>query len=75
MRRLAPVLLPIVVTIELLVVANVFPLARTQALILTTGALVVAAVVVAVFTKSTALAQSLVATLIWSLVLFELLRL
>ena len=74
MRRLAPVLLPIVVTIELLVVASVFPLARMQALILTTGALVVAVVIVAVFAKSTALAQSLVATLIWCLVLFELLR-
>jgi hypothetical protein len=37
-----------------------------------TGALVVATVIVAVFTKNTAVMRSLVATLVWSLVLFEL---
>ena len=36
------------------------------------SALVLATVVVAVFTKETALARSLVATLVWGLVLFEL---
>jgi hypothetical protein len=72
MRRLAPVLLPIVVTIGLLIVAYVFPLARMATLAITLAALIVATVIAAVFTKETAIARSLIATLIWSLVLFEL---
>jgi hypothetical protein len=72
MRRLAPMLLPIVVTIELLVVGSVFPSAMMLVLVVTASALVTATVIVAVFTKNTVMAQNILATLIWSLVLFEL---
>jgi hypothetical protein len=72
MRRWVPVILPIVVTIECLVVGSVVPLATMLVLVLTISALVLATVVVAVFTKETALARRLVATLVWGLVLFEL---
>ena len=72
MRRWAPVILPIVVTIELLVIASVFPLAVMPVLVLTTSALVIATVIVALFTKNTAAVRSLMATLVWSFVLFEL---
>jgi hypothetical protein len=72
MRRLAPVLLPIVTTSALLVVASVFPPAMMLILVITASALVIATIIVAVFTKNTAMARNLLATLIWSIVLFEL---
>lgn len=71
MRRYAPVLLPIAVTIQFLIVFSVFPVAVMPTLVISSAALVVATVIVAVFTKNTAMARSLIATLIWSLVLFE----
>jgi hypothetical protein len=70
MRHWAPILLPIAVTAELLVALSVFPDAATRILLVTTAALVVATVITAVFTKYTA-ARVLLATLAWSLVLFE----
>jgi hypothetical protein len=72
MRRLAPVLLPIITTSALLVVASLFPPAMTLMLVITASALVTTTIIVAVFTKNTAMAGNLLATLIWSLVLFEL---
>jgi hypothetical protein len=72
MRRWAPVLLPIAVTMGLLIVASVFPLARMATLAITLAALIVVTVIAAVFTKETAIARSLIAMLIWGLVLSEL---
>jgi hypothetical protein len=74
MRRWLPVLLPGVVTIALLIVSSFLPMTeRRRAIMLVSGVLVVATVIVSVFTKSTAAARALLATLLWSLVLFELL--
>jgi hypothetical protein len=72
MRRLAPVLLPIITMSALLVVASVFPPAMMLMFVITAITLVTATIIVAVFRKNTAMAGNLLATLIWSLVLFEL---
>ena len=62
------------VTIGLLLVASVFPVVAQPLFIVTLAALLVASVIAALVTKNTAKAQSLVATLIWCLVLFEFWR-
>jgi hypothetical protein len=72
MRHWLPIAPPLITTIALLLVSILVPFAAMRVLVLTTGALVVATVIVAVFTNNTAVVRSLVATLVWSLVLFEL---
>jgi hypothetical protein len=74
MRRWLPVLLPGVAMIALFIASSFLSIAdRRRGLMLVSGALVIATVIVAVFTKSTATVRALLATLLWSLVLFELL--
>jgi hypothetical protein len=71
MRRWLLVILP---AVALFIALSLF-VDRRQALSLVTGALLVATVIAAVFTKDTATVRGLLATLLWSIVLFELLSL
>jgi hypothetical protein len=74
MRRWLPLLLPGMAMLVLFVVLSILPIAeRGRLLILVTGTLVLATIIAAVFTKSTSTVRALLALLLWSLVLFELL--
>jgi hypothetical protein len=74
MRRWLPLLLPGMAMLVLFVVLSILPISeRGRLLILVTSTLVVATIIAAVFTKSTSTVRALLALLLWSLVLFELL--
>jgi hypothetical protein len=74
MRRWLPLLLPGMAMLVLFVVLSILPIAeRGRLLILVTSTLVLATIIAAVFTKSTSTVRALLALLLWSLVLFELL--
>lgn len=74
MRRWLPLLLPTLAMLVLFVVLSMLPRSdRGRLLILMTSTLVVVTIIAAVFTKSTSTVRALLALLLWSLVLFELL--
>ena len=74
MGRWLWVVLPAMAMLVLFIALSRF-LDRRQALILVSGALLVATFIAAVVTKNSATVRGLLATLLWSIVLFELLSL
>ena len=74
MRRWLPMVLPVVAMLVLFMLLSRLSISeRRRLIILVMSTLAVATIIAAVFTKSTSTVRALLALLLWSLVLFELL--